>query len=825
MVCDITTIQLDTAPTLDDDEGDDELHDELQAADAAFRARQFDKAVEHLTTALEVAQGGVGAAHLYTVAILVSLARAHRALGNLDEVQSMLDSARESALGVLDRNKIPARQVLIYSEISRVLNMAALNYMTKGQASDYREAEGLLQQAVDMTQLINGDGHAAILNYLNHCDICVENVERLYTLQSKKIETEPLARLARELREDARKLHEKHPTVDDLCDQLRTFYTKQQKLEVLGPILRDALQITEDSLGTHHEVVASRQLAIAKVLAARGEYIAAEELCRGALRIKELWGITNGLGNLGVALARAELGVVLQKRDMKPEAEEMLESALNTASANLELYQSKNEGVGANRDAMLIVARCKTYLGLFYRQLGQVKTRPAPKQAFTEARVEIVDFYSLAEPHLEEALEILRQLHGEYDLRVAYAMGDLAVCYQLQGQVSKSEQLSQVAHGIIGDYQTMEELTLLRKLMAEGQGVVQQMLDEMKLTVKTSTKALAANRKEQRRLRQRQKRLKHKFSLEKGEQLKERERWQAKLKEIEGWGATSMRLTMKRDDATKRVMKEFEEVIEQQQLAIKDRKHLIRQKHKALHETEDAYVTHEVRIRAGRVQIDELEELLSQRYKKVIAKAFKVFDRDGSGALDRDELHKVLDVIEPDMELEKKIRLVEVADTDGDGQIDYEEFVRLLLRREVNFDELKKAFETFDTDGSGSLDHDECKALMLSVEPSMSLLEVEEIIQGVDADNDGSIDWKEFIFFMRSLPWRKAFKEADVDGGGTLDTSELYALIFEMNPDINPKQLEEMIAGCDEDNSGEVDYEEFFRYMKTRQELEDDGML
>ena len=181
-------------------------------------------------------------------------------------------------------------------------------------------------------------------------------------------------------------------------------------------------------------------------------------------------------------------------------------------------------------------------------------------------------------------------------------------------------------------------------------------------------------------------------------------------------------------------------------------------------------------------------------------------------------------MIEPDMELEKKIRLVEVADLDGDGQIDYEEFVRLLLRREVNFDELKKAFETFDTDGSGSLDHDECKALMLQVEPSMSLQEVEEIIAGVDSDNDGSIDWKEFIFFMRSLPWRKAFKEADVDGGGTLDTSELYALIFEMDPDIDPKELEEMIAGCDEDNSGEVDYEEFFRYMKTRQELEDAGL-
>lgn len=37
-----------------------------------------------------------------------------------------------------------------------------------------------------------------------------------------------------------------------------------------------------------------------------------------------------------------------------------------------------------------------------------------------------------------------------------------------------------------------------------------------------------------------------------------------------------------------------------------------------------------------------------------------------------------------------------VADKDGDGEVDYEEFVTLLLRRECNFDELKKAFKEAD---------------------------------------------------------------------------------------------------------------------------------
>lgn len=42
---------------------------------------------------------------------------------------------------------MPGQEVKIYAEISRILNMTALNYMTQGTKDDLREAEELLQQA------------------------------------------------------------------------------------------------------------------------------------------------------------------------------------------------------------------------------------------------------------------------------------------------------------------------------------------------------------------------------------------------------------------------------------------------------------------------------------------------------------------------------------------------------------------------------------------------------------------------------------------------------------------------------------------------------
>lgn len=84
--------------------------------------------------------------------------------------------------------------------------------------------------------------------------------------------------------------------------------------------------------------------------------------------------------------------------------------------------------------------------------------------------------------------------------------------------------MPQESHGIIQEANTVAELRLLRQLMAEGQGIVQQQLDELKAACKESTKALASCKKEVKRQNQRQERLKNKFRVMIAEMGQERRR-------------------------------------------------------------------------------------------------------------------------------------------------------------------------------------------------------------------------------------------------------------------------------------------------------------
>merc|ERR1719231_1049367 len=141
---------------------------------------------------------------------------------------------------------------------------------------------------------------------------------------------------------------------------------------------------------------------------------------------------------------------------------------------------------------------------------------------------------------------------------------------------------------------------------------------------------------------------------------------------------------------------------------------------------------------------------MAKRYSKVIQKAFWVFDADKSGNIDPAECGEVLDALEPDMDAERKAMLVHSADKDGDGTIDFDEFISLLLRRETNFEKLKEAFDAADVDGSGSIDAEELQAVIAMVEPSMTEEEVQKAIVTADVDGDGTIDYKDPTFFANT---------------------------------------------------------------------------
>ncbi|XP_022855746.1 calcium-dependent protein kinase 1-like [Olea europaea var. sylvestris] len=92
---------------------------------------------------------------------------------------------------------------------------------------------------------------------------------------------------------------------------------------------------------------------------------------------------------------------------------------------------------------------------------------------------------------------------------------------------------------------------------------------------------------------------------------------------------------------------------------------------------------------------------------------------------------------------------MQAADVDNSGTIDYGEFIAatLHLNKIEREDHLFAAFSYFDKDGSGYITPDELQQAFeeFGIEESR----MEEMIRDVDQDNDGRIDYNEFVAMMQ----------------------------------------------------------------------------
>merc|ERR1711869_45559 len=82
-------------------------------------------------------------------------------------------------------------------------------------------------------------------------------------------------------------------------------------------------------------------------------------------------------------------------------------------------------------------------------------------------------------------------------------------------------------------------------------------------------------------------------------------------------------------------------------------------------------------------------ELLSLMARKMqdtdteeeLIEAFKVFDRDGNGFISAAELRHVMTNFGEKLTDEEVDEMIREADVDGDGQINYEEFVKMMMAK------------------------------------------------------------------------------------------------------------------------------------------------
>ena len=59
--------------------------------------------------------------------------------------------------------------------------------------------------------------------------------------------------------------------------------------------------------------------------------------------------------------------------------------------------------------------------------------------------------------------------------------------------------------------------------------------------------------------------------------------------------------------------------------------------------------------------------------------AFKIFDADGNGNITAEELRQIMENLGEKLTKDEVEAMVKEADMDGDGQINYNEFVRMML--------------------------------------------------------------------------------------------------------------------------------------------------
>ncbi|KAG8469627.1 hypothetical protein KFE25_006082 [Diacronema lutheri] len=162
---------------------------------------------------------------------------------------------------------------------------------------------------------------------------------------------------------------------------------------------------------------------------------------------------------------------------------------------------------------------------------------------------------------------------------------------------------------------------------------------------------------------------------------------------------------------------------------------------------------------------------------------------------------------------------------------------------------LRQLFAEHDVDGNGHLDHKEFRALLNSANLGLSPREVKRVLAEADENEDGRIEYTEFIpvaielvqamyakmdlvaekqeqanaarqaaeaHMLHGMP-REAleaimsdiFRKADLDGSGTLSRKEFNTCLREADLGLKRKEINLIMAEVDTDEDGTITYAEF----------------
>lgn len=160
-----------------------------------------------------------------------------------------------------------------------------------------------------------------------------------------------------------------------------------------------------------------------------------------------------------------------------------------------------------------------------------------------------------------------------------------------------------------------------------------------------------------------------------------------------------------------------------------------------------------------------------------LTEAFKMFDLNGDGKISRVELGTVLRSLGETMTDSELEQMIKDVDTNGDGEIDLQEFINLNADHRTTraaaaattstlatvgddqddgiseTEALQSAFDVFDSDNDGFISAGELHKVLSGLgDDRISLDDCRYMISCVDLDGDQKVDFKEFQTLMAGNP-------------------------------------------------------------------------
>ncbi|XP_015171352.1 PREDICTED: neo-calmodulin-like isoform X6 [Polistes dominula] len=138
--------------------------------------------------------------------------------------------------------------------------------------------------------------------------------------------------------------------------------------------------------------------------------------------------------------------------------------------------------------------------------------------------------------------------------------------------------------------------------------------------------------------------------------------------------------------------------------------------------------------------------------------------------------------------------------------------------------EFKEAFMLFDKDEDGTITMAELGVVMRSLGQRPSDTELRDMVNQVDQDGNGTIEFNEFLQMMSKKmkgadgkdELREAFRVFDKNKDGLISSKELRHVMTNLGEKLSEEEVDDMIKEADLDGDGMVNYEEFVTILTSK---------